>query len=111
MIMDIHPIRTESDYLAALETIKPYFENEPDPASEVGERFEVILALIHAYEIRQHPMDAPDSTKANGFHLRAITEKNSELKALLNELRDRHTSITRHIYQQSIWLFLRLLAV
>lgn len=31
--MDIHPIRTESDYLAALKTVEPYFDTEPDPAS------------------------------------------------------------------------------
>ena len=55
--MDIRPIRTESDYLAALKTVERYFDTEPDPASEAGEHFEVLLALIQVYEARHHPVD------------------------------------------------------
>lgn len=62
--MDIHPIRTEGDYLAALKTVDPYFDTEPDPASEAGEHFEVLLALILAYEARHHPVDPPDPIEA-----------------------------------------------
>lgn len=62
--MDIHPIRTEHDYLAALKTIEPYFDIEPDPASEAGEHFEILLTLIQAYEARHHPIDPPDPIEA-----------------------------------------------
>lgn len=61
-IMDIHPIRTESDYLAALKTVEPYFDTEPDPASEAGEHFEILLALIQTYEARRHKFERPDPT-------------------------------------------------
>ena len=55
--MDIHPIRTEHDYLSALKTVERYFDIEPDPASEAGEHFEVLLALIQVYEARHHPAE------------------------------------------------------
>jgi HTH-type transcriptional regulator / antitoxin HigA len=55
--MDIHPIRTESDYLAALKAVERHFDTEPDPTSEAGEHFEVLLALIQVYEARHHPVD------------------------------------------------------
>ena len=55
--MDIRPIRTESDYLVALKTVERYFDTEPDPTSEAGEHFEVLLTLIQVYEARHHPVD------------------------------------------------------
>lgn len=67
--MDIHPIRTESDYLAALKTVEPYFDTEPDPASEAGEHFEILLALIQAYEARHHQIDPPDPIEAIKFRM------------------------------------------
>jgi HTH-type transcriptional regulator / antitoxin HigA len=67
--MDIHPIRTESDYLAALKTVEPYFDTEPDPASDAGEHFDILLALIQAYEARHHPVDPPDPIEAIKFRM------------------------------------------
>lgn len=67
--MDIHPIRTESDYRAALKTVEPYFDTEPDPASEAGEHFEILLALIQAYEARHHQIDPPDPIEAIKFRM------------------------------------------
>ena len=69
LIMDIPPIRTESDYLAALKTVEPYFDSEPDPASEAGEHFEILLALTQAYEARHHPVDPPDPIEAIKFRM------------------------------------------
>lgn len=65
--MDIHPIRTDSDYAVALKTIERYFDTEPDPASEAGEHFEILLALIQAYEVRHHSIDPPDPIEAIKF--------------------------------------------
>lgn len=31
--MDLHPLRSEEDYRAAMRVIAAYFENEPDPVT------------------------------------------------------------------------------
>jgi HTH-type transcriptional regulator / antitoxin HigA len=62
--MDIRPIRTEADYDAALKEIEQYFENEPEPGSIEADRFDVLAALIGAYEQEHWPIDAPDAVSA-----------------------------------------------
>ena len=41
--MEIRPVRTEADYKAALAAVAPYFDLEPEPGSEEGDRFELLL--------------------------------------------------------------------
>src|SRR3546814_16777152 len=48
--MNIHPIRTEADYKAALRAMSAYFDNEPEPGSEAGDRFELLITLVEAYD-------------------------------------------------------------
>ena len=47
---EIRPIRTEAEYEAALREIEQYFENEPEPGTQESDRFDVLAALIGAYE-------------------------------------------------------------
>ena len=54
--MDIHPIRTEADYDASLKDIEQYFENEPAPGTPEADRFDVLAALIGAYDDRPWPV-------------------------------------------------------
>ena len=69
MSMDIHPIRNDDDYRAALQAVKPYFDNEPEPGSEEGDRFEILLTLIEAYEARHFPIALPDPIEAIKFRM------------------------------------------
>jgi len=55
--MNIRPIRTESDYKAALRELSAYFDNEPTPGSEDGDRFEIIATLVEAYEAKHFPIE------------------------------------------------------
>src|SRR3546814_11092666 len=57
--MNIHPIRTEADYKAALREMSAYFDNEPEPGSEEGDRFALLITLEAAYEIRHSPLPSP----------------------------------------------------
>lgn len=57
--MNIRPIHTEVNYKAALRELSAYFDAEPEPGSEEGDRFEVRLTLVKAYEAKRHPIDAP----------------------------------------------------
>ena len=67
--MHIRPIRTQNDYKAALQEVSAYFDNEPEPDSEEGDRFEVLLTLVEAYEAKHHPVDLPDPIEAIKFRM------------------------------------------
>jgi HTH-type transcriptional regulator/antitoxin HigA len=62
--MEIRPIHNEADYDAALADINQYFENEPERGTPEGDRFEILLALIGAYEQKHWPIAAPDAIGA-----------------------------------------------
>ena len=59
-IRPIRPIRTDADYQAALGEVSAYFDTEPEPGTPEGDRFEVLLTLVEAYETRHFPIDLPD---------------------------------------------------
>jgi len=67
--MNIHPIRNEQDYKAALREPSAYFEDEPEPGTEDGDRFEVLATLVEAYETRTFPIGAPDPIEAIRFRM------------------------------------------
>ena len=46
-----------------------YFDQEPEPGSEDGDRFEILLALVQAYEVRNFPVEAPDPIEAIRFRM------------------------------------------
>lgn len=81
--MDIRPIKTEADYDWALSEIAAYFENEPEPGSPEGDRFDVLAGLIDAYEARYWPIEAPDPVSAITVYMEQRDKKRSDLAALL----------------------------
>lgn len=44
--MEIRPIHTDDDYEVALREVSAYFDNEPEPGTPEGDRFEVLLTLV-----------------------------------------------------------------
>ncbi|MES2976130.1 MAG: transcriptional regulator [Pseudomonadota bacterium] len=67
--MDIHPIRSDADYKAALATVSPWFDREPEPGTEDADRFEILVTLIQAYEAKQFPILPPDPIDAIKFRM------------------------------------------
>ena len=67
--MDIRPIRTKDDYKAALREVSAYFDNEPEPRTPEGDRFDVLLTLVEAYEAKHFPVDLPDPVEAIKFRM------------------------------------------
>lgn len=67
--MNIHPIRTKADYKRALREVSAYFDNEPEPGSEDGDRFEILATLVEAYEAKHFPIEAPDPIEAIRFRM------------------------------------------
>ena len=60
--MEIKPIRTKADYRAALKEIEALMSAERDTPE--GERLDVLVTLVEAYENRHYPLDLPDPVEA-----------------------------------------------
>jgi HTH-type transcriptional regulator/antitoxin HigA len=68
-IRPIRPIRTKADYKSALAEVSPLFDREPEPGTPEGDRFDVLVTLIEAYERKHFPMEAPDPVEAIKFRM------------------------------------------
>lgn len=58
--MEIKAIRTEADYLAALQELSLLIDLDPSANQPEGERLEVLGTLVQAYEAKHYPIDPPD---------------------------------------------------
>lgn len=65
--MDIRPIKTEQDYSTALEEVESLWGAEIDTLD--GDKLDVLITLIEAYEGRHHPIDPPDPIEAILFRM------------------------------------------
>lgn len=65
--MEIRPIRTEADYIAALDQIDALMRDDPMPGTLAGDRLDVLVTLVQAYEAKQHPVLPPDPIDAIKF--------------------------------------------
>ncbi len=69
MLMDIRPIRDDADYEWALKEIEQYFDNEPARGTPEADRFDVLAALIGAYEERVYPIPPASPLDVLRFHM------------------------------------------
>ena len=78
--MDIRPIRTESDYKAALKEVSRLMESDPDIGIPNGDRLDVLATLVQAYEAKHFPIDLPDPVEAIKFRMEqaSLTPKDLE---------------------------------
>ena len=65
--MDIRPIKTENDYSVALKEAEQLFNVAPE--SPEGDRLEVLVTLIEAYEEKHYPISLPDPVEAILYHI------------------------------------------
>jgi HTH-type transcriptional regulator / antitoxin HigA len=63
--MKIRPIRTKADYRAALKEVERLWDAESGTLA--GDRVEVLVTLIEAYEAEHFPIPAPDPIAAIAF--------------------------------------------
>jgi HTH-type transcriptional regulator/antitoxin HigA len=63
--MEIKPVKTKADYKAALKEIESLMAEEGDTPE--GERLDVLVTLVEAYEDKHFPMDLPDPIEAIKF--------------------------------------------
>ncbi len=76
--MEIKPIRTKRDYAAALKSIEQLMtakRNTPD-----GDRLDVLVTLVEAYEAKHFPLDLPDPIEAIKY---VMEQRNLTVKDLV----------------------------
>lgn len=76
--MEIKPIRTEDDYRATLREIESLMAAEA--GSPEGDRLDVLVTLVEAYERKTFPLELPDPVEAIKFTMdqRGLTVKDLE---------------------------------
>ncbi|MEI8169262.1 MAG: transcriptional regulator [Rhodoferax sp.] len=67
--MEIKAIRTEADYLAALQEVSTLIDLDPSADAPEGERLDVLGTLVQAYEAKHYPIDPPDPIDAIKFRM------------------------------------------
>lgn len=65
--MEIRPIKTKADYRAALKEIEALMAAERDTPE--GERLDVLVTLVEAYERKHYRFDLPDPVEAIKFRM------------------------------------------
>jgi HTH-type transcriptional regulator/antitoxin HigA len=65
--MEIHPIKTEADYQATLKEIESLMPAEA--STPEGDRLDVLVTLVEAYERVHYPIDFPDPVEAIKFRM------------------------------------------
>jgi HTH-type transcriptional regulator / antitoxin HigA len=82
--MNITPIRTQADHKAALETIESLMgakANTPE-----GDRLDVLVTLVEAYERKHFPMDLPDAVDAIKFRMEQSGLTPADLEPVIGRL-------------------------
>ena len=79
--MEIKPILSEQDYREALQAINEIFDassGTPD-----GDRLEVLVTLVEAYEARNYPIPLPDPIAAIEYHMQRLGMTRKDLEPLI----------------------------
>ena len=65
--MDIAPIRTKRDYRRALKEIEALMDAKR--GTPEGDRLDVLVTLVEAWEAKHYPIDLPDPVAAIKYHM------------------------------------------
>ena len=79
--MTIKPIKTERDYQNALKQIEKLWDAKPNTPK--GDRLEVLVTLVEAYEQKHYKTEPPDAIEAIKFRMEQLGLKQSDLAKYL----------------------------
>jgi HTH-type transcriptional regulator/antitoxin HigA len=94
----VRPVRTEADYAAALCDIDALMDARPGTSD--GDRLDVLVTLVQAYEARHHPVLPPDPVDAIRFRMEqaGLTPRDLEpyigSRARVSEVLNRRRALT-----------------
>jgi HTH-type transcriptional regulator/antitoxin HigA len=96
--MELRPIRTESDYQAALKEIEVLFDAPPNTPEY--DRLDLLSTLVEAYGKVHHPIEMPDPIEAILYYMdtRGLSRRDLEpylgSRARVSEVLSRKRSLT-----------------
>ena len=79
--MEIRPIRTKADYRRTLKEIERLMDAAPK--SQKGERLDVLVTLVEAYERKHFPLDLPDPVEAIRFRMEQMGLSPKDLEPII----------------------------
>jgi HTH-type transcriptional regulator/antitoxin HigA len=79
--MNIKPIRTDADHQDALEEIERLWDAEP--GTPEGDRLEVLMTLVEAYEDEHHPIPLPDPIEAIKYYMESCNLSRQDLEPII----------------------------
>jgi HTH-type transcriptional regulator/antitoxin HigA len=79
--MDIRPIRTKADYRRTLQEIETLMDAASHTAK--GERLDVLVVLVEAYERKHYPLDLPDPVEAIKFRMEQMGLSPKDLEPMI----------------------------
>lgn len=106
--MNIKPIKTDADYRAALKEVESLMTAEPNTPE--GEKLDILVTLIEAYERTHFPLDLPDPVEAIKFEmeqkgltikdLEPMIGKSNRVYEVLNRKRALTLTMIRKLHQE-----------
>ncbi|MDO9130629.1 MAG: hypothetical protein Q7U34_12260 [Anaerolineales bacterium] len=79
--MGIRPIKTEEDYQAALTEIEQLFD--AFPGTPEGDRLEVLMTLVEAYDDEHYSIPAPDPIEAINYYMESRGLSRQDLEPIM----------------------------
>jgi HTH-type transcriptional regulator / antitoxin HigA len=79
--MDVHPIKTEADYQAALLRVEAVLDAQPNTPE--GDALDLLTTLITAYEEQHYPILPPDPVEALVYWMETRDLTRRDLEPLL----------------------------
>jgi HTH-type transcriptional regulator / antitoxin HigA len=95
MMMDIRPLHSEQDYDWAIREVTRYFEDQPEPDTHHGDRFEVLSTLIKEYEDKHFVTPYADPVDVLKFAIQSMGRSQVALGAIIG--RNRASEILNRI--------------
>ncbi len=81
--MDIQPIRTKTDYKNTLKEVSKLVELDPPLGSSDGDRLDILVTMVQAYEARHFSLDIPDPVDAIKFRMEQQGLKPKDLEPMI----------------------------
>ncbi|OYU95989.1 MAG: transcriptional regulator [Bacteroidetes bacterium B1(2017)] len=103
--MNIKPIKSESDYLLALERLEVIFDAKAN--SNEGDELEILGILIDEYEKSHFPIDLPDPIEAIKFRMEQMGYTQTDLAKIIG-LKSRASEILNRKRKLSIEMIRQL---
>ncbi len=104
--MEIKPIRSEADYQGALKEIENLMESQP--STPEGDRMDVLVTLVEAYEAKHFPIPEPDDpVQVLEYYMESRGLSRSDLIAYLGS-KERVSEVLSHKRLLSLQMIRRL---